>query len=232
MSRLIAIGAVCVLVGCGGGSSDPAPASTAPAATNAPSVALVPIHVAQAPAGTEVFLLGEPEGADLLGWAAAVLDSVELDADGRGELLADPAAQRALVRAPGKALAEFVWPPQGEWTLTPEARVSCRVVDAGGVLEAGALAIVFDAQGRPLPLPALELVAGPDGTLTLAGLPGGRFRLRVLSADAERAADLELDVAPGVQRSLEVTCAPGEAVAAFWASVDRELAGWVNGGQE
>lgn len=232
MSRLIAIGAALALVGCGGGSSDPAPATTAPAATDARSAALVPIRIAEAPAGTEVFLLGAPEGSDLLGWAAAVLDSVELDAAGNGALLADPAAQRALVRAPGKALAEFAWPPQGAWALSPEARVTCRVVDAAGVLEAGALAIVFDAAGRPLPLPALDLVAGPEGTLTLAGLPGGRFRLRVLSADAERAADLELEVGPGAQRSLEVVCEPGEAVAAFWASVDRDLAGWVEGGQE
>ncbi|MGE0712562.1 MAG: hypothetical protein AB7N76_20275 [Planctomycetota bacterium] len=194
----------------------------------APSVATVTSEGAplrgrlSAPAGTLVCLVRpDPAARDLRALADTVVSTAEVGADGSYELVpvgpAPAAGWELLVSAPGYALARA--PLGAELSLRPEARVEVQL-PAGEEL---AVALVLDAAGRPLPLPATELVSDASGRLRATRLPAGRCELLIASPDLSRCARLALELAEGETRGVSLTLAPDDQLARrFVAAADAE----------
>lgn len=148
--------------------------------------------------GAVVFLVkNDPQARDLHTLAGTLLCSVEAAPDG-GFRFEGREGDGVLVLAPGKAIARA--PIEGdqplEIDLIPEARLTVQVG------EPYAAALVLDARGVPLPLPAAELVSHADGTLRATRVPEGQFTVIVQSADGERHALHTVSLSASEERSV------------------------------
>jgi hypothetical protein len=199
---------VFLLSGCGGGSS-PSDSTAASAQPGVSEPDAVEGRVVGDLAGEgAVFLLrADGEARDLAGLAETVLAIADLDPDGRFRLPTPPPSAGAceiLVLTPGRALTRTLLAPGLVLDPEPEARLVLRLVDPDGRPEADALALVLDATGRPLPLPAHELVSHPDGSVAVGYLPAGPLVVLVDSGDSERQARLEVNLEAGQRRHIEL----------------------------
>ncbi len=214
------------LWGCGGAGSGAPAGSAAPAATaahlpggGAPRRAVEPAgwvvgRVAQAPAEAEALLFRRDEAARTLrALAATYVTGDLLERDGRFALRLEGPLARAsgplalLISAPGRALC-WVDPAalgEGPIVLVPEARLTLRVLDALGQPVAAAVALAFDAEGLPLPLPPLDGVSDARGELRLTRLPAGPLEVVLLAPDGEGAGRLAVEVAAGEALERTVT---------------------------
>jgi len=188
-------------VGCDQGSSSAVSSTAAPGAT-APAIRG---RLVDAPPDAEVFLLRPSPARDLYALADTVLDLSSIDTSGRFTLATptEPGPWVLVVSAPGRALLHReVTADDTEMllALTPEATCSLVLIDEQGSPESLACALVLDAAGSPLPLPALDMVSLPDGTLSTRRLPAGDYEVLIESADGERHARLELHLAAAEQR--------------------------------
>ena len=151
-----------------------------------------------AEAGSEVFLVRPDANArDLRALADTILDVSETDATGRFTFAGprDSSGLEVLVSAPGKALCRA--PLGQELRLEPEGRIEITAKDSLGQPIELAFALVLDAQGTPLPVPVASLVSDASGALQVTRLPAGSCEMLVASADLQRIARLQLDVAAG-----------------------------------
>jgi hypothetical protein len=178
-------------------------ATSARKASGAAPIQSAPVHsisgrLLEAPEGAVVFLVKtDPQARDLYALAGTLLSSVEADPDG-GFCFESQEGDGVLVLAPGKAIARAAIKGDQplDIALTPEARL---IVQVG---EPYAAALVLDAQGVPLPLPAAELVSHADGTLRATRVPAGQFTVIVQSADGERHGSRAIALSASDERSI------------------------------
>jgi hypothetical protein len=166
-----------------------------------------PGEIADAPAGTLVHLVRPDASArslDALG--ATVVDSTEVDAQGRFGFDRSLAGDELLISAPGRALTRVPF-TRDPVRLEDEARVHARVG------EAEVLALALDAAGAPLPLPAHECVSGQDGTLEVPRLPAGSLTLLFESADGLRHGSQAVTLSAGERLSFDVSLSVDHATA-------------------
>ncbi|MBX3469409.1 MAG: hypothetical protein KF878_21250 [Planctomycetes bacterium] len=201
----LALALVPSLAACGGGGGSPAQVAPGSAA----AAPVITGRLAGAPAGAVVHLVA-PEavvpGGGLLGHAAAIVGTVDLEPDGSFVWVVEPDLPRPtelIVSAPGHALARAALGVEA-LDLAPEAVVEVRALAPGGGPEVDAVALVLDAGGAPVPVPPDGLGAGSDGLLRAARLPAGAHTLLIESADGRRHAAVDVRLVAGERVALEV----------------------------